>query len=94
MSGMEPYKIAFKVGMTMQNTHTFFDYVFNYPNFDKETGKKTSGWVHAFDAKPFGSYPATLDDIKTDQARMKLFVKTLIGHQIHVDDDVKDLLFT
>mgnify|MGYP003333702922 CR=1 FL=1 len=93
MSGMEPHKIAFRVGMSTQNIHTFFDYVFNNPNFDKETGKKISGWVHCFDGKIFGGYPATLDDIRTDRARMKLFVKALFGHQTHVDGDVKDLLF-
>eukprot|EP00957_Ditylum_brightwellii_P149821 11409793-Ditylum_brightwellii.AAC.1 len=54
MSGMGPHKIAFWVGITKQNIHTSFDYVFNNPNFDKETCKKISGWVHAFDGKLFG----------------------------------------
>eukprot|EP00957_Ditylum_brightwellii_P044081 3344974-Ditylum_brightwellii.AAC.1 len=71
MSGMEPHKIVFRVGMATQNMHTFFDYVFNNPNFGKETGKKISGWVHAFNGKFFGGYSATLGDIKTDQGRMK-----------------------
>eukprot|EP00957_Ditylum_brightwellii_P079826 6070564-Ditylum_brightwellii.AAC.1 len=62
MSGMEPHKVAFWEGRNMQNIHTFFDYVFNNLNYDKETGKKVSGWVHAFDGKLFGGYPANLDN--------------------------------
>eukprot|EP00957_Ditylum_brightwellii_P072067 5478091-Ditylum_brightwellii.AAC.1 len=71
MSGMEPHKIAFWVGMTTHNIHIFFDYVFNNPNFDKETGKKISGCVHAFDGKLFGGHPASLDDVKTQQSKLK-----------------------
>ena len=93
MSGMEPHKIAFRVGMTTQNVHTFFDYVFNNSNFDKETGKKISGWSHAFDGKLFGGYPASLDDIKTDRSMIKPFLRCIFGHHDNLDDDIKEMLF-
>eukprot|EP00957_Ditylum_brightwellii_P063912 4849117-Ditylum_brightwellii.AAC.1 len=71
ISGMEPHKIAFWIEMTMQIIHTLFDYVFNNPNFDEETGKKISGWVHAFDEKLFGGCPASLDDVNNQQSKLK-----------------------
>ena len=92
MSGMEPHKIAFSVGMATQNIHTFFDYVFNNKNFDIETGKKMSGWIHEIDGKIFGGYPATFESVKKEKVKLKLFVDALLVHQIHLDVHVKELL--
>ena len=86
LSGMEPHKISFRVGLAMKNVHTFFDYVFRSRTMDKEVAKRLSGWENKFDGDIYGGYPPTLKSIKTEKEKLHEFVSCLFG----VNEDTKD----
>ena len=98
LSGMEPHKISFRVGLAMKNVHTFFDYVFRSRTMDKEVAKKLSGWEHEFDGEIYGGYPPSLKFVKTEPEKLEEFVKCLFGDSVSLDEeeklskDVRDLL--
>ena len=89
LSGMEPHKISFRVGLAMKNVHTFFDYVFRSRPMDKEVGKRLSGWEHKYYGDIYGGYPPSLDSVKTEKEKLEEFVKCLFGHSVDSKDETK-----
>eukprot|EP00957_Ditylum_brightwellii_P134128 10225548-Ditylum_brightwellii.AAC.1 len=89
---VSPHMINFCVGIIMYNINSFFDYVFNSDNIDKQTGKRIDGWDFALDNEIYGGYSPTLDDISTERHKLDDFIECLLGKQTKVDMKAKKLL--
>jgi len=92
MFSVMPHMICFRVGMLMNNIHSFFDYVTGSEKMDINVGKNISAWDDVLDGNVFGGYPPVCSDITTEAEKVEVFVHNLYGHQKQLDNDVKDIL--
>ena len=74
--------------------NTFFDYWRGTKLSQIKSGKVISGWKDAEEQSGFtGGSPPSLDDISSsDKGSVNKFVDCLLGHNVHIQKDVKRIL--
>ena len=83
--------ISMQGGWELKSFNTFFDYWVGSLPASVRSGKMIAGWRQVLGQGYHGGAPPTLEDITSEVEKVDKFVESLLGHHLHLKDNLKKL---
>jgi hypothetical protein len=92
--GMPPQFISFRCGWDLKSFHSFFDYWVGSNEASIVTARVLGGWKTQVGSDKYigGRAPKLLPSCPEEKKQIDHLCKCLLGHQVHVSEDVKMIL--